>query len=292
MRAVQAIAGLLPVHLLLKRMATRSMGRLLSLSANHPLRALLSRRLAGDVLPAHSASIANMSPALRRKTRGSLMEVDSSLPIMANAMDVFASEARPGYRLIDTWQESIKYDLETREGGAAAAAAPDPAPFDGMVFEPGLDYLDQVQRWWAALPPPAAPAQPAAAHVQGKKVSAREAHLNSIYKQIVEEQDTVYVGTDGSQLDNPAHQAVAAAIVSVGSSMVAEPRSACGRVTTSEMELIAIQSGLTVAMSRHDCLTIYVFTDLLSAIWNTTNIFRHSSKGGFSQHLPQALPVV
>ena len=44
-------------------------------------------------------------------------------------------------------------------------------------------------------------------------------------------------------------------------------------------ELIAIQSGLTVTMSCCDCLIIYVFTDLLSAVQNTTNIFRHSSQG-------------
>ena len=43
--AVEAIAGLLPVPFLLKRMATRSLGRLPSLSANHPLCALLSRCL-------------------------------------------------------------------------------------------------------------------------------------------------------------------------------------------------------------------------------------------------------
>jgi len=105
--AVEAIAGLLPVPLLLKRMATRSLGRLPPLLANHPLCALLSRRLARDMLPAHSASIANMSPALQRKTCGSLMEVDVTLSIMVNASDVFAPEAQPGYRLIDTWQESI-----------------------------------------------------------------------------------------------------------------------------------------------------------------------------------------
>jgi len=41
------------------------------------------------------------------------------------------------------------------------------------------------------------------------------------------------------------------------------------------------QSGLTVATSSHNCLTIYVFTDLLRVIQNSTNVFRHSSQGVF-----------
>jgi len=140
------------------------MGHLLLLSVNHLLCALLSHLLARDVLPAHSALIANMSPAMWHKTQGSsLMEVDSSLPIMANTMDIFASKAQPGYCLIDTWQKSIKYDLEIQERGTAVVAL-DLALFNGMVFELGHNYLDQVQRWWA-VQPPIVPAQLVVAHV-------------------------------------------------------------------------------------------------------------------------------
>jgi len=110
--AVKSIAGLLPVHLLLKRMVTRSMGQLPSLSANHPIWPLLSQYLAGDALPAHPMSIANMCLGLVAKTCGSLMEVDRTLPDMANAMDVFAPEAQLGHCVVDCWNTVIFYDLD------------------------------------------------------------------------------------------------------------------------------------------------------------------------------------
>ena len=90
------------------------MGRLPSLSANHPIRALLSRRLAGDALPAHPRSIAGMRKGLKAKTQGSLMEVDCDLPDMANAMDVFAAEARLGHCLVDCHSVAIRFDISRR----------------------------------------------------------------------------------------------------------------------------------------------------------------------------------
>jgi len=100
-RAVKSITGLLPVHLLLKQMATQSIGRLLLLSVNHPIWPLLSQCLAGNTLPAHPMSIANMCLGLAAKTCGSLMKVDRTLPDMANAMDVFAPEAQLGHWMVD-----------------------------------------------------------------------------------------------------------------------------------------------------------------------------------------------
>ena len=74
-------------------------------------------------------------------------------------------------------------------------------------------------------------------------------------------------------------QATAAAVVVVGGRVVSEPRSACGRVSANEAELIAIRSGLSVATRRPEAMTIYVFSDSHSAIQMATNVFRHLSQG-------------
>jgi len=42
---------------------------------------------------------------------------------------------------------------------------------------------------------------------------------------------------------------------------------------------MAIQAGLSVATRRPEAQSIYVFSDLHSAIWKVTNVFRHSGQG-------------
>jgi len=137
--------------LLLKRMAAWSMGHLLSLSANHPIRALLSWQLAGDALPAHPRSIAGMRKGLKAKMQGSLMEVDCNLPNMANAMDVFAAEAQLGHRLVDCHSAAISFDMETlvEEVLMPAALALELNEGRAIMADLTLDYLERVRRWMA-----------------------------------------------------------------------------------------------------------------------------------------------
>ena len=120
-------------------MATWSMGWLLPLSANHLIQPLLSWHLVGDALPAHPMSIANMCPGLVAKMRGSLMEVNRTLPDMANAIDVFAPEAQLGHRIVDCWNTVIFYDLETRKEERPAVRPPACEP-----NEAGAILVDQV----------------------------------------------------------------------------------------------------------------------------------------------------
>jgi len=76
----------------------------------------------------------------------------------------------------------------------------------------------------------------------------------------------VYIGIDRSVPSSPTRQATASAVIVVGSQVVSESWSACGRVSANEAELIAILSGLSVATCCPEATTIFVFSDLLSVI--------------------------
>jgi len=170
--------------------------------------------------------------------------------------------------------------LETREEARPAGGPParEPNEADAILADHTLDYLERVKRW-AALPLHVIAPVPAPAEASASAKTAREAHLDSLYDRVVQEEGVVCVGVDGSVPSSPMRQATAAAVVVVGGRVVSEPRSACGRVSANEAELIAIRSGLSVATRRPEAMTIYVFSDSHSAIRKATNVFRHSSQG-------------
>ena len=85
------------------------------------------------------------------------------------------------------------------------------------------------------------------------------------------------MGVDRSVPSSPARQATVSAVVVVGGQVVSEPWSTCGRVSANEAELIAVQSGLSVATHRPEATTIFVFSDSLSAIRKATNAPSSSS---------------
>ena len=107
---------------------------------------------------------------------------------------------------------------------------------------------------------------PAPAEALASAKTVREAHLDSLYDRVVQEEGVVCVGVDGSVPSSSMGQATAAAVVIVGGRVVSEPWSACGRVSANEAELIAIWSGLSVVTRRPEAMTIYVFSDSHSAI--------------------------
>lgn len=64
---------------------------------------------------------------------------------------------------------------------------------------------------------------PAPAEVSASAKTACEAHLDSLYKHIVQEEGMVCVGVDRSVLSSSACQATVSAVVVVGSQVVSEP---------------------------------------------------------------------
>ncbi|KAF5363356.1 hypothetical protein D9756_000879 [Leucocoprinus leucothites] len=79
----EALAGLIPVHLHLKKLALWSLFHIATLSRTHPLRSLVGR--------------------------GTLAEAASKLPQLTECFDANAAEACPGHQLMDCFVDRVKF---------------------------------------------------------------------------------------------------------------------------------------------------------------------------------------
>jgi len=72
----EALAGLIPVYLHLRKLADRANLRIATLSDTHPIRSLLSEEYVKQAV-AHHCSVSNMAPALQAKVHGTIMEIEN-----------------------------------------------------------------------------------------------------------------------------------------------------------------------------------------------------------------------
>ncbi|CAA7261906.1 unnamed protein product [Cyclocybe aegerita] len=106
---LEALAGLIPVHLMLKKLATRAVYRIATLSDTHPLRSMMGEGLLKRAAP-HARSAALMTPAMRGKVKSTVMEVDERVHTLTESFEPFAPEARPGDRLLDHYADRLHFD--------------------------------------------------------------------------------------------------------------------------------------------------------------------------------------
>jgi hypothetical protein len=85
----EAIAGLIPIHLHIHRLADRSSFRANMLAASHPLRTLLGpgRSMAAEP---HAWSIYHMTAVMQTKVKSSLMEVNSKMLDVGKSLNPYA----------------------------------------------------------------------------------------------------------------------------------------------------------------------------------------------------------
>ncbi|CAA7263690.1 unnamed protein product [Cyclocybe aegerita] len=106
---LEALAGLIPVHLMLKKLAMRAVYRVATLSDTHPLRSMMGEGLLKRAAP-HARSAALMTPAMRGKVKSTVMEVDERVHTLTESFEPFAPEARPGDWLLDRYADRIHFD--------------------------------------------------------------------------------------------------------------------------------------------------------------------------------------
>ncbi|CAA7270657.1 unnamed protein product [Cyclocybe aegerita] len=106
---LEALAGLIPVHLMLKKLAMRAVYRVATLSDTHPLRSMMGEGLLKRAAP-HARSSALMTPAMRGKVKSTVMEVDERVHTLTESFEPFAPEARPGDRLLDRYADRLHFD--------------------------------------------------------------------------------------------------------------------------------------------------------------------------------------
>ncbi|CAA7263695.1 unnamed protein product [Cyclocybe aegerita] len=106
---LEALAGLIPVHLMLKKLATCAVYRVATLSDTHPLRSMRGEGLLKRATP-HARSATLMTPAMRGKVKSTVMEVDERVHTLTESFKPFAPEAHPGDRLLDHYADRLHFD--------------------------------------------------------------------------------------------------------------------------------------------------------------------------------------
>ncbi|CAA7270789.1 unnamed protein product [Cyclocybe aegerita] len=106
---LEALAGLIPVHLMLKKLAMRAVYHVATLSDTHPLCSMLGEGLLKRAEP-HARSATLMTPAMRGKVKSTVMEVDERVHTLTESFEPFAPEARPGDRLLDRYADRLHFD--------------------------------------------------------------------------------------------------------------------------------------------------------------------------------------
>jgi len=106
---IESLAGLIPVHLHLQKMAGRANFWVATLSDTHPLRSILSQDYHKGTQP-HPCAISQMSEAFKQKVKGTVMEIDRHLPELTESFEPVASEARPGAQLMDRFPDQVIFN--------------------------------------------------------------------------------------------------------------------------------------------------------------------------------------
>jgi hypothetical protein len=102
----EAIAGLIPIHLHICRLADRSSFRANTLSASHPFRTFLGPERFMVAEP-HARSIYHMTEIMQTKVKSSLMEVNSKMLDVGEVFEPLCPELALGKQFLDYFSEWV-----------------------------------------------------------------------------------------------------------------------------------------------------------------------------------------
>lgn len=108
MGGAESLVGLIPIQLYLQKLARRADYYITTLVPNHPLRALLSHRHAGEALP-HLRSISLMTEAQKAKVKGSLMCAKKHMDTLTERFEPMLDLNCPGKCLLDKHREAVSF---------------------------------------------------------------------------------------------------------------------------------------------------------------------------------------
>ncbi|EKM74509.1 hypothetical protein AGABI1DRAFT_133176 [Agaricus bisporus var. burnettii JB137-S8] len=108
MGAMTAVAGLMPLHLQLKKLFERSVIRINTLHPHHPVLSLLERRKAkGSTL--HPNALERKSKTIRKVIKSPLDSVIDNPS--SEIFDPLSEHIKPGHRLVDRYPDKVKFVL-------------------------------------------------------------------------------------------------------------------------------------------------------------------------------------
>jgi len=113
---IEALAGLIPIHLHLKKLAKRSCLRAVTLPSQHALLSLLSARNSKGAHP-HPQSLALLTDAQSAQLRSPLLDTEASLLNLTEHFDSLHPEIHPGCRLLDNFPDHVSFHPCNRSNG-------------------------------------------------------------------------------------------------------------------------------------------------------------------------------
>jgi len=109
----EALAGLVPMHILLKRLVSRSCARMATLGHSHPVRALLEPAQVGSAPPV-PLGLAGLSTALKRRLISPAKDAQAACAEFTETFQALHPEMEPGNRLLDIFLGRIVCHLSPR----------------------------------------------------------------------------------------------------------------------------------------------------------------------------------
>ena len=103
---IEALAGLIPIHLHLKKLVKRSCLRAATLPSQHALLSLLSACNSKDA-HSHPQSLALLTDAQSARLRSPLLDTEASLLNLTERYNSLHPEIRPGCRLLDNFPDHV-----------------------------------------------------------------------------------------------------------------------------------------------------------------------------------------
>ena len=113
---IKALAGLIPIHLHLKKLTKRSCLRAATLLSQHALLSLLSVCNSKGAHP-HPQSLALLTDAQSAWLRSPLLDTEAFLLNLTKCFDSLYPEICPGCRLLDNFSDHVSFHPCNRSNG-------------------------------------------------------------------------------------------------------------------------------------------------------------------------------
>jgi len=148
---IEALAGLIPIHLHLKKLAKQFCLRATTLPSQHVLLFLLSARNSKGTHP-HPQSFALLTDAQSAWLRSPFLDTEASLLNLTEHFNSLHSEICPGCRLLDNFPDHISFHPYDRSNGHTRKLQFD--ALDQLCHEASSDSLTLVVAADASVTPP------------------------------------------------------------------------------------------------------------------------------------------
>lgn len=249
---VQAIAGLMPIHLHLQKLKARSIFQAATLIDSHPTCSLLSAEYSKKADP-HRLSITLLDPKISLKVKGDICDIKQDVHYMTKLFAPYAPIAQPGHHLLDLFPDCVIFHLRSE--------FTPPNEEDNPIPDFGEDFT-ALQFWFCKNHKP-----------------SYITHMDSIWTKSEEDPLAILIGTDATVPANKKHQAISSRVIFWAREHFVEAWYVAGWVLSADAELASIHFSVVKALQSPNCSNIILFMDSIAFASRAMDTSIHSGQG-------------